>query len=716
MKALISLVCGVSATATMIAAGPVAHAQTTGAATLEEVIVTARRREESIQSVPVAVTALSSAQLEQQNVTDVRGVALTTPGLLVEQNPRSSMAMTASMRGQSTRDAVITNDQSIGLYVDDVFLARSQGTVTNLFDLQQVQILRGVQGTLFGRNNTGGAILVSTVKPQNDFEARIVGAVGNFDQRRIEAILNVPLIDERLALRLGLNKVDRDGLFNNITNGNSGNSRDMLTLRGQLLFRPSENWETVLRASNGYAKQSPNTAIPNRAGLGSTPPVGFYTSVAGARALDKLRSQDYSLNTTIGLGEISWKTVFAFHKQRVFTISDSDGYPTPTLDVYLFENQEQKTAETQLTGTTFGERLEWLLGGFYFKEDGESSSIIPGIARTNIGTAQNRASAGFGHLDFNVTDAVTVGGGLRYTSENRKVQSSNIVAGVCTISPTVRRAPTICFADGTADFNYWSWEANINYQINEDALVYFRGGKGQKAGGFNNITNEALLNPFSPETARDLELGLKADWLSHVLRTNFAVYRTKYDDIQRTRVVPGPGGSPVTRVDNAAAATIKGFEAEVFVRPVQALTLGGSLAYTHARYDQFVLSGVDVSKNKFPFVPKYTYSLSATYEQPLSSMGVLTLHGDWTWRDDMEFNVVNAVTQRQPAYGLLSARATLAFENNPNVKLAVFGTNILDEKYNVASVDLPFGYQVLYRGEPRLWGVELSVAFGGTGR
>jgi iron complex outermembrane receptor protein len=714
MKRPICLLGAASAAAMVLAVAPAAYAQPESGSVLEEVVVTARRREEAIQSVPVAVTALSAEQLVQQNVTDVRGLALTTPGLIVEQNPRSSMAMTASMRGQSTRDAVITNDQSIGLYVDDVFLARSQGTVTNLFDVQQVQILRGVQGTLFGRNNTGGAILISTVKPQYELQARAQGTIGNFDQRRFEGMLNIPIIDDRLAMRLGVNKIDRDGVLNNITNGNDGNSRDILGLRGQLRFNPTENWETVLRVSNAYAKQSPNTAIPNNRGFTFSPPTGFYTAVAGAPAIDKLRSQDYSLNTTIGFGEISWKTVFAFHKQRVFTISDSDGYPTPTLDVYLFENQEQTTAETQLTGAVLDDRLQWLLGGFYFKEDGESSSIIPAIARINIGTAKNKASAGFAHLDFDVTDAITIGGGLRYTSETREVESSNIVAGVCTISPTVRRAPTICFADGTADFNYWSWEANLNYQINEDVLVYVRSGKGQKAGGFNNITNEALLNPFSPETAKDLEAGLKADWLGHVLRTNFAVYRTKYDDIQRTRVVPGPAGSPVTRVDNAAAATIWGVEAEGWVRPTEGLTLAASFAYTDAKYDDFVLSGVDVSNNEFPFVPKYTYSLSGTYDHPIGGLGVLTLHADWTYRDHHEFAVVNTPTQRQSGYGLLGARASLTFENNPRVRVAVFGTNLTDEKYNVASVDLPFGYQVLYRGEPRLYGVELTVSLGGS--
>jgi iron complex outermembrane receptor protein len=711
------LLCGVSACVVTALTGGSASAQP-AEGMLEEVVVTARKRDEALQSVPVAVTSLSAAQLERQSVVDVRGIAATTPGMVMEQNPRSSMALVASMRGQASRDAVITSDQSIGLYVDDVYLARSQGAVTSFFDLAQVQILRGVQGTLFGRNNTGGAILVSTAKPEYEVSGRLRGMLGNYNARTVEGMLNVPLVEDKLALRLGVNRVLRDGYMENAVGAPDGNSRDIWAVRAQLRVDPTENWEAFLRYSETTARQTPNTAVPTRPGLGFTPPADFYTAVAGANAIDKLRARDVSLNSTVDLGGgIAVKAIAAYHEQRVFTRSDSDGYPTPLLDVDLIEDQKQFTGELQLSGSTLEERVEWLLGAFYFDEEGESSSIVPAIGRVNIGYGQNSAIAGFGHVDVKVTERLSLGAGVRYTSEDRAVQSSTLASGVCGVDAAVRRSPNICFADGSATFDYWSWEANANFQVTDTILVYARAGEGQKAGGFNNITNSALLNPFNPETARDLEGGLKADWLDHRLRTNFAIYETKYEEIQRTRVVPGPGGSPVTRVDNAADATIRGLEAEIAAQPTSRLNLAASYAYTDAEYGSFLLSGVDVSGNKFQFTPKNTYSLSATYDQPVGELGVLSLHADWSWKDDIEFLVVNRAPLRQEAYGLLNARATLEFASRPGVKLAVFGTNLLDEEYNVNGVDLSsFGYDVLYRGEPTMYGVELIVPFGAAAR
>jgi iron complex outermembrane receptor protein len=287
-----------------------------------------------------------------------------------------------------------------------------------------------------------------------------------------------------------------------------------------------------------------------------------------------------------------------------------------------------------------------------------------------------------------------------------------VVGGVCGVALQVRRAPTICFADGNVTFNYWSWELNANYNVTEDIMFYGRAGKGQKAGGFNSITNEALLNPFGPEIAKDLEAGIKAQWLNDQLRTNLAAYRTKYNGIQRNRVVPGPAG-PVTRIDNAASATIKGLEAELIARPTSNFDMAASFAYTDTKYKSFVLSGADVSANKFPFVPKYTYSLSANYEQPLNEFGSLSLHADWSYRDDVEFVVINRAPLRQSAYGILSARATLDFTDQPGLRVAVFGTNLLKKKYNVGAVEVGLGYDVLYRGEPRIVGVEVTKTFGG---
>ncbi|MCK9541021.1 MAG: TonB-dependent receptor [Novosphingobium sp.] len=684
---------------------------------LDEIVVTARKKAENLQDTPVAITSFSQEELAARNILDIRGLAQGTPGMALEQNPRSSMAFSVVLRGQLTRDAVITNDQSIGLYIDDVYRARTQGAITGLFDVQQIQVLRGVQGTLFGRNNTGGAILISTVPPQYELGAKAVLAFGNFDATRFEGVVNVPIIDDKAAVRVSMIRSRRDGVIKNLAGGPDGNSRDFLGLRAQARLNPTEGVESIYRYTYGEADQVPNTAIPNGPGLGFTPPAKFYQAVAGAAAVDALKAHTHSLTTTIDLGGASLKNILAYHRQNVFTRSDSEGYPTPLLDVDLVERQKQYTAELQLSGDLAGDRLSWLLGGYYFDEKGESSSYVPAIGREGPGFAQNEATALFGHLDFTVSDRFSVGGGLRYTWENRAVQSSLVVGGQCQIAVAIRPDPNVCFAHGKARFRYLSWEANADYRLSDDVLLYARAGKGQKAGGFNNITNDALLNPFRPEKAQDVEAGVKADWLGRTLRTNLAVYRTNYDDIQRTQVVTGPGGSPITRVDNAAKARIQGLEAEVQFRPVRELTLSGGFAYTDAEYRKFLYGGTDVSANAFPMVSKYTYSFAAAYDKHLEGLGDLGFRVDWSYRSRNEFEVLNQPDASQKGYGLLGSRLSFALEGNPGVRLALFGTNLTDRKYNVASVSMSsFGYYVLYRGEPRMVGLEIAIDMGGERR
>ncbi|WP_242129811.1 TonB-dependent receptor [Sphingobium sp. Sx8-8] len=705
--------CIVTFAATSVAPSGHALAQVKAETTTSDIIVTARKKEERLQDVPVAITAFSQEELAAKNVGDVRGIANTTPGLVLEQNPRSSMAVTISLRGQTARDAVITNDQSIGLYIDDVYRARIQGAVTGLFDVQQVQVLRGVQGTLFGRNNTGGAILISTVAPKYEMGAKVVGSIGNFDSTKFEGVVNVPVVADKIAVRVSAIKVNRDGVIDNLANGPDGNSRDYFGLRAQIRLNATADWETIYRFTYGDADQVPNTAIPTGPGFGSQPPSGFYQAVAGAPARDRLKAYTHSLTTTVDLGSVALKNILAYHKQNVFTISDSDGYQTALLDATLLEDQKQYTGELQLTSDIPSSPFGWILGAYYFREKGQSSAYVPAIRREGPGFAQNRAFALYGHVDYDVSDHLTIGAGLRHTSERRAVQSSLVVGGICQIAARIRRAPGVCFADGVANFRYWSWEANADYKINDHVLLYARAGQGQKAGGFNNITNEALLNPFRPEEAKDIEGGLKAEWFDKVLRTNIALYRTAYKDIQRTQVVSGPGGSPITRVDNAAKATIKGIEAEVVLHPVPAFTLSGTLGYTDAKYDRFVYAGTDVSANKFSMVPKYTYSLSADYADTIGSAGELSLHVDWSHRSRMELVVINRSGLVQTPMDQLSARISFTLNGTRGVRISAFGTNLTNRHYNVSAVELPFGYNVLYRGEPRVFGLELGIGMGG---
>jgi len=685
------------------------------------IVVTARKRAETIQAVPVAVTALSGAQLTAKNITDIRGFAQATPGLVMVTGPRSSTLFNASLRGQVTQDSSINADSPIGLYVDNIYIARTSGAVTSLFDIEQMQVLRGVQGTLFGRNNTGGAILISSVKPQNEFDAALTVGVANYSGRKLEGMINVPLVDDVLAARVSASYQKRDGWLVNAPTGDRFNSVDTFSVRSQLRFTPTDNWDTVIRYTRTEADNTVNMPIPNGPRGALTPPTAFYATASASLGTDTLRTDDVSLDSTYTFSDaLSARLTLAHRKVNLLSKTDGDGYPVTTFDINSLEVQKQDSAELQLNGKAIDGRVNWVIGGFLFGEKGRSNATFPAINLNRDSQGKNTSAAGYAHVDFDMTDQLSFGGGVRYTSDKRRMISSS-VSGVNCLNPvSLRDAVGLCQTTGERTYNYWSWDLTANYKPTKDVLLYVRAARGQKAGGFN-LTVERVGEgvPFSPEVANDIEVGLKADWLDGALRTNLAAYRTNYTNIQRRRIVPDGMGGTLQRVDNAAEARIKGIEAEVVIKPVPALSLNGTLAYTDADYKRFSLSDLpgaaDLSANKFPLVPKYTASLGGTFSQPIAGVGTFALNANWSYQSKVEFITVNVPGLSQGGYGLLNARASLTFDQY-GTTISVFGTNLTDRKYNVNATDLPAsfgGYDLLYRGAPQLYGVELKWSFGG---
>ena len=686
-----------------------------------DIIVTARKRAETLQSVPVAISAFTGAQLIQKNITDIRGLATSTPGLVLVQGPRSSTLFNASLRGQVSSDSSINSDSPIGLYVDNVYIGRTSGALTTLFDVESVQVLRGVQGTLFGRNNTGGAILITTVKPQHEFDAKISVGAGNYDMRKFDGMVNIPVIDDKIAARVSASFQNRNGWLNNVPTLKHFNSVDIFSVRGQLRLTPTDRWDTVIRYTNVGADNRVNMPVPTGPGLGNTPPIGFYTTSSGTTGTDRLDTQDISLDSTYEFTDaISSKLTLAHRQVNQRSNTDGDGYPVINNDIISIEKQKQNSAELQLSGKAVESRLNWVLGGFYFRETGSSIANLYGLRLVRNAQARNQSAAGYAHADFDLLDQLSVGGGVRYTKEKRRLIAGDVFNGTCLLPAALRDTAGVCKGTFDASYNYWSWDATINYKPSRDLLIYARAGRGQKAGGFNlSISAVAQGTPFRPEVANDIEGGIKATWLDGVLRTNLAVYRTKYSDIQRRRILTDPlTGGTVQRIDNAAKATIKGVEAEVFVKPIDLLTLEGTFAYTDAQYDRFVLSDLpnapDLSANRFPLVAKYTYSLGGTFNLPLSSLGTLSMHADYSYRSRTEFIVVNVPGLSQKGFAQLNGRVSLPL-GDTGATVSLFGTNLTNKKYNVNATQLTPGqpFNLLYRGTPRLYGIELSWAFGG---
>jgi iron complex outermembrane receptor protein len=443
----------------------------------------------------------------------------------------------------------------------------------------------------------------------------------------------------------------------------------------------------------------------------------------------------------------AWRTVL------LDAHSDNDGTPyhfTGGFDGFFSNRIDQKqfSQELQLSGDVGP--VDYILGGFYFVENGRdvsrSGSLFPLSLAIgfNDGDIRNRSIAGYGQLIYNVTDALRLTGGLRYTEDRRRLFSRNrnqdFLTGVQTsaLPAAVRDGdPNDPFrATFSRTFNYWSWLASIDYQATDDLFFYAKASRSQRSGGFNTRITAAIAPPisFRPEVITDYEIGAKLDLLDRRVRFNVAAFHDTIDDVQRN-IIGVVGTTLISGIDNAAKARIQGIEAELTVAPIDGLTLRANGGMTDAKYKSFInsIDFADYSDSKFPYTPKYTWSISGDFEQPVGP-GSIRLHADYGWRSK-QFSTALALgaqqrvgltqdqieagnralqnTGRINSYGILNARIGFQFDN-PDLEIAAYVQNATKEKYITRLLALeatPFGLTSYLPGDPRTYGVSATYKF-----
>lgn len=729
---------------------------------IESVTVTARRQEENLQTTPVAVSVLGAQQLERQQVLDVSSLQYVTPNFTVAPATGDSSAANISVRGQSQADNLIALDPAIGIYLDGVYVARSTGALFNLVDMQRVEVLRGAQGTLYGRNTTGGAVNLIANRPDDKFGGSLNARIGDFDLREITAVANLP-INDTAGLRIAYQRSERGGYGTNtllnteLADDKSDFVRVMFTAEP-----PGTGFDLTLSAD--YTDRSNNGQLIR---LIEARPVVFAgaTPVAGVASLvptvcsggpaaalcpvsrpgDRLTNYTggdfYEIESDLegpfndleaGGGSLTLTKDFASFSARYigasrFTRSDSfrdlDGTPYRLLESGGQIDQDQTSHEFQVFGDSFGDRVNWIAGIFLFEESGSDNSQSFNLwplrtTRNNItADASNESIAYYGQATLSLSDKLRLTGGLRYTEDDRSLSVENIqVSGFtgafasCSF-PTAALAPgSLCTSKRKASFDYVSYLASMDYQLSDNVFLYAKTSRASRAGGFNiRGVAGSSLDAFNPEQVTDYEIGAKLDLLDRRLRLNAAVYSSEYDDIQRT-VVTVANGQLVAFVQNAAKATINGAELEVTAIPIENLRLNAVVGLTNPEYDSFIdpFTGADRSKEPFPRTPETTFAASAAYTVNMAA-GDLTGNIDYAWRSDVFFNVSDF--SRQEAYGLINA--TLTF-NTDKYKIGIFGRNLTDEEYFPLILDTtstPLGLAVGFPGEPMTFGVNLGVNF-----
>ncbi|MEM9878151.1 MAG: TonB-dependent receptor [Pseudomonadota bacterium] len=733
---------------------------------LETILVKARRREESIQTVPISVSSFDTDTLQQRSIITTQDLTFVTPGLVVA--PALSRDVPAFViRGQQ-RQADGTGSPAVVTYFADVPLS-VQGSILPTFDVQSMQVLKGPQGTLFGRNTTGGAVLLYPNSPTYDLGGYGRISYGRFDEVIAETALNVPAIDDKLAIRVAGQRARRDGYTENLATGGEVDDRDTWSFRGSVLWEPNETITNTFIGDYYEANEAGTSTVltslyPNGVitdGGVARGPLAFLLD-SGIPGLDvdlNLAAQqengirtvnpDFELrsnrvlwgitNTTeVELEQVTFKNIFGYRSTFVDSSRDFDGTPAPINNQSGVFASDQITNEFQVFGDLFADRVTYIAGVFYLEETPDEpnngSSVIffgPNEAELYF---ENKSTALFAETSIKldeVAEGLKLNIGFRYTWDditrcNGPISGSYdncLVANAAGVTSTESSAPT--------------WNIGLDYQVNDDVFVYFATRRGYRGAGPNGTDFSAFpeLENFDEETVTDFELGLKTNFAvgDAQVTFNIAGYISNFEDIQRTLVTPatidvdGDGATadnPFTLVVNAAQASINGIEAETSVRFNDYVTAGGFLNYTDAGFDEFSVipelasalslgTGLTADDTIFSYVPEFTAGAYLNARYPLEGIGSLALDVNLYHSGEVNFNNrPGDPAATEDGYTLVNLRTGIV-DIADKISITGFVRNLFDEEYQAAAgFAVPtFTTATSVFGEPRIYGFEAQIEF-----
>ncbi len=754
---------------------------------VEEILVTARKKEEKLQETPVSVTALTSEKLDAAQVTDLSQVQDNAPNITFDTSaPLTGTSSAASiyMRGIGSSEFALSADPGGGIYVDGVYLARSIGAVIDMVDTERVEVLRGPQGTLFGRNTIGGAVNVISRAPSSEFGGQARVTVGTDRLIRTQGTVNLP-ISETVLSRLSFMNSKRDGYVHNRagTFGDTGDE-DRWSARGALQWSVSDEVSLTLRADATRERQlpAPNVLVafneaatpggscvfdpvnspmnpfvgcsfvgmnnlmamlppPPGAPPGPPPVVvgsqflngpfatsGGFTSMNPAvnNTASKPLGPDSDLDVWGTSATLEWdltpnvtlRSITAYRNLDHNFALDIDHTPLNILDTVNDYEQDQTTQEIQLFGTALDKRLDWTVGAYYFDENGNHKDVVefPGIAIQSGGKFDNRATAAFGQVSYDITERMVLTTGLRYSYEKKifDVQSQRVLNNF-TPAPFFSGQRLVSNENkATNRDRALSPHVDLSYFWNDGLMTYVSYSEGFKGGGFEQrvFPPRDSLNGrvprFDSEIARVLEVGAKSTMLDGRLILNGSAFFTKYKDLQ---ISVFDGIAPVTR--NAAKARLSGVELETQFRPTPELNLEAGLGYIGTRYREIdsIATGVGGS-NDFVNTPRWTAGASAAYTFELGSrFGAITPRVAWTYRSDTSNDAFNTPALEEDQQNLYDASLTWE-DPSGKWRVTLAGKNLTDRTYIVSGATVPMaGVTEASFARGRTWALSVERNF-----
>lgn len=703
---------------------------------VEEVIVTANRRESRLQDVPSAISAITEQALERNRIVDLGSLSSSVPSFSMTES--SALGKELSIRGvTSVRILDATAEPSVGLFIDEVYLSRMGSAFTDFYDLERVEVIRGPQGVLLGKNVVGGAISVITAKPKFENAGAATVSFGNYNSNMTNGFVTGPLSDT-LAARVAFQTRNRSGYSRNVIRGEDMDDLKSYQGRGELLYRAKDaDLQALLTFDYGSAETNGSARVmsddPFAAGVGAITAYrvrnGFGPREATSPQHEYTRriTRGASLRVDWGVFEgakltsiTGWRSskgVMGFNQLGV-------GSPPGLADTFYSTSERPETLsqEFRLVSDNPDSRFDWILGVFHQQDDvtrydsnvATTSTTIAALSGTFLykNVADLKTTAVFGQLGFNITDQLKVTGGLRYTMDDKSgIRTASCLEdggdGLCVAALVLAKGQSFT-VDYGKDWKALTPQAILEYRPNERVMVYGSVAKGFKGGGWDHLpsTARAAAIGYDPEKATNYELGVKSDLFDRRLRLNVAVFKMDYKDLQSQQLVLE---CLCLITSNAGSAIIKGIEGEATLAVTDALTLTASGSYLDAKYDKFVDgSGNVFSGNRIQRSPKYKYDIGGTYEFGVGSWDkAFSLQANYTRQGKSYWTPNN--TNAQKPFGLLDASLRLKPPEAP-WSVTVWGKNITNELYAVASQPF-FGDLMNYYAPPKTYGVDLKYEF-----
>lgn len=693
-----------------IVPGALAAQEDVPANIIEEITVTAQKRQQSQQDVPIALAAFTSEMVEEAGGVNITGINGIKPNIILQTEGLVPNVPMFSIRGMNHSDPDPNSDPKISTVIDGVYVPFVAGALLDLFDIEQVEVLRGPQGTLFGKNNLAGTVSVVTSRPTGEFGGSLRASVGSYGYRQVRAKINSSRFgNNKFAAKLSLNSRDYDGYSKNLTTGTDLGQQEVASGRFALRFEPSDTFDATL-----IVDHTEDEVVG---------PAGYGTGISSSDVRDVELSFDpvtdtestgVTLEANWDLGQGTLTGVFGHRELAYYNRGDFDGmaFPLPGLDVTRDFDGEFNSIEIRYA-SSFGDGFDYVAGLYHIDDEWKQDNYVrvnPVVATQGTNQQDGASYAAFFQGDIHLAEAFTLTIGGRYSRDEKDyaLLSSTLING---------NAISTFVAPKSDTWSNFSPRLAVEYSPGEDIMFYASISEGYKGGGYNSRgTLPENIGPYDEENVRAYEVGMKSDWLDGSLRVNAALFLNRFEDLQAS--VKRQGAARVENVTtNVASAETSGVEIEITALPIDNLQVGFNVAYLDARYDEFFddVSGDGVATDNTHLdlanAPEVSASVLLDYDMPLGDAGTLKLHADW--RYTKEYNTWGRSNDEvfvRPNTTLFNANVSFV-DSDDRYKVSLYGRNLTDKEVISGAVQTGTNPAILFYQPPREVGVELTYNF-----